>query len=457
MAVQLPPPPNNPVSNSFEWREWFFKVYSKFTQATGISFSGLDFSGSNLNSIVTRDHNTLTNIQGGDSLNRYHLTAAEHTSISTLPTFGTMATQNANAVNITGGTITGISGLGMTYPGAGIANSTGSAWGTSYTTSGSGTVLALANGPTITLANGTGLPVGGITATGTPSSTTYLRGDSTWSTIPAGMVYPGAGIPNSTGSAWGTSYTTSGSGTVVALSDSPTFTTAITSTGALQLTGDATSTQNIATNMTTGTLNIGGNASSAINLNSPTYFSSTVDFSTATYVSDLTLGTAASPSALTVYGSSTFGTSAVPQAVFYYGSFNQSFGQCTFTGSAAGGIVFGSSQTTGSMNFGSASQTGAITLGQSTQTQTVNIATGVPASTKTKTVNIGTSATTAAGATNIAIGSTTGTSTTTINGYFKPPALASAPTYVKGAVYFDTTLNKLRVGGATTWETITSI
>ena len=107
MAVQLPPPPNNPVSNSFEWREWFFKVYSKFTQATGISFSGLDFSGSNLNSIVTRDHNTLTNIQGGDSLNRYHLTAAEHASISTLPSFGTMATQNATAVAITGGSIAG--------------------------------------------------------------------------------------------------------------------------------------------------------------------------------------------------------------------------------------------------------------------------------------------------------------------------------------------------------------
>jgi hypothetical protein len=31
------------------------------------------------------------------------------------------------------------------------------------------------------------------------------------------MVYPGAGIPNSTGTAWGTSYTTTGTGTVVAL------------------------------------------------------------------------------------------------------------------------------------------------------------------------------------------------------------------------------------------------
>jgi hypothetical protein len=33
---------------------------------------------------------------------------------------------------------------------------------------------------------------------------------------------------------------------------------------------------------------------------------------------------------------------------------------------------------------------------------------------------------------------------------------ASAPAYVKGALYFDTTLNKLRVGGATAWETVTS-
>ena len=34
---------------------------------------------------------------------------------------------------------------------------------------------------------------------------------------------------------------------------------------------------------------------------------------------------------------------------------------------------------------------------------------------------------------------------------------AAAPAYVKGAIYFDTTLNKLRVGGATGWETITSV
>jgi hypothetical protein len=50
---------------------------------------------------------------------------------------------------------------------------------------------------------------------------------TTWvsASAPSGMVYPGAGIPNSTGTSWGTSYSTSGSGTVVALTTSPSFTT----------------------------------------------------------------------------------------------------------------------------------------------------------------------------------------------------------------------------------------
>jgi len=34
---------------------------------------------------------------------------------------------------------------------------------------------------------------------------------------------------------------------------------------------------------------------------------------------------------------------------------------------------------------------------------------------------------------------------------------ATAPAYINGGLYFDTTLNKLRVGGATAWETVTSV
>ncbi len=98
---------------------------------------------------------------------------------------------------------------------------------------------------TYTLAAGTELVSGG--ALGTPASgnasnltnlpitlTTFATtGSATWTqstntlNVPhyATMVYPGAGIPNSTGSVWGTSYTTSGSGTVLALVTSPVFVT----------------------------------------------------------------------------------------------------------------------------------------------------------------------------------------------------------------------------------------
>jgi hypothetical protein len=53
---------------------------------------------------------------------------------------------------------------------------------------------------------------------------TVAAGIPSWAT-PASFAYPGAGIANSTGSAWGTSYTTTGSGTVVALATSPTLVT----------------------------------------------------------------------------------------------------------------------------------------------------------------------------------------------------------------------------------------
>lgn len=47
---------------------------------------------------------------------------------------------------------------------------------------------------------------------------------ASWSPGASSMVYPGAGIPNSTGAAWGTSYSVSGTGDV-ALTTSPVFTT----------------------------------------------------------------------------------------------------------------------------------------------------------------------------------------------------------------------------------------
>jgi len=73
---------------------------------------------------------------------------------------------------------------GLTYPAAGVANSTGTSWGSSYT------VGAAANNLVQLNASGQLPAVSGALLTNLPGAT-----------------YPAAGVANSTGSSWGTSYT----------------------------------------------------------------------------------------------------------------------------------------------------------------------------------------------------------------------------------------------------------
>ena len=99
---------------------------------------------------------------------------------------------------------------------------------TSVAVSGGTTGLTTSGGPitaagTITLAGTLAVANGG-TGTSTPSlvqgTNVTITGSWPNQTINASsssQVYPGAGIANSTGTAWGTSYTTTGTGTVVAL------------------------------------------------------------------------------------------------------------------------------------------------------------------------------------------------------------------------------------------------
>lgn len=53
--------------------------------------------------------------------------------------------------------------------------------------------LPTANGTVITTGSSASLPVSAINATGTPSATTYLRGDSTWATVSGGVTSAVAG------------------------------------------------------------------------------------------------------------------------------------------------------------------------------------------------------------------------------------------------------------------------
>jgi len=110
------------------------------------------------------------------------------------------------------------------------ANSGGSITLTGANTASTATItIPATTGNMVTTGDSGTVTVTMISATGTPSASTFLRGDGAWAATTA-QVYPGAGIANSTGSAWGTSYTTSGSGTVVALATSPTFVTPVLGT-----------------------------------------------------------------------------------------------------------------------------------------------------------------------------------------------------------------------------------
>jgi hypothetical protein len=199
------------------------------------------------------------------------------------------------------------------------------------------------------------IPVTVINATGTPSSTTFLRGDGSWATIPAGMVYPAAGIPNSTGSAWGTSYNVTGIGSVV-LSDAPSLTGAVTiggttDTATLTL-GRSTAAQTV--NIATGTT--AASTTKAINIGNA---------GNATSTTNIAIGSATGTSTTTLNGAVTLLATTQNTSI-------------------------GAGQTTGAINIGgTTSATGAITLGRSTSQQTVNIGNITSGSGYFKTVNIG--------------------------------------------------------------------
>lgn len=99
MAIQLPPIPNNPITDVFVWRDWFYKVSQALVQQASIAWSSIDFTGSNLQDIQTRQHNALQNLQGGIASQYYHLSLAQYNSLSaltslpvTVPNGGTGAT-----------------------------------------------------------------------------------------------------------------------------------------------------------------------------------------------------------------------------------------------------------------------------------------------------------------------------------------------------------------------------
>ena len=163
------------------------------------------------NKSISGSTNTLSNI-GNASLT--------NSTISGVSLGGSLAnlTQGTNITFSSGTTYNGSAAItinataaAQVYPGAGIANSTGTAWGTSYTTTGTGTVVALATSPTFvtpllgtpasgTLTNTTGFPAANLAGTALPAAvvTSSLTAVGTiatgvWNGTAVGIAYGGTG------------------------------------------------------------------------------------------------------------------------------------------------------------------------------------------------------------------------------------------------------------------------
>ena len=150
-----------------------------------VAGNGLTLTGTTFDVVGTTDRISVA----ADSID----ISANYVGQTSITTLGTVATGTWSATTIA----VNKGGTGQTTYTDGqllIGNSTGNTLSKATLTQGSGITITNGSGA-ITIANA------------------------------SPMVYPGAGIPNSTGSAWGTSYTTSGSGTVVALATSAALTT----------------------------------------------------------------------------------------------------------------------------------------------------------------------------------------------------------------------------------------
>jgi hypothetical protein len=171
------------------------------------------------------------------------LTALADTNIAIGATQITSGTIDTARIS---GSYTGITGVGTLTAGIWNASTIGVAYGgTGATTltgyvkgSGTSAFTASATVPTTDLsgtisnaqlANSTisGVSLGSnlfsLTIGSNLSGTSYNGSAAVTITNTAPMVYPASGIPNSTGSAWGTSYSTTGSGTVLALATGATL------------------------------------------------------------------------------------------------------------------------------------------------------------------------------------------------------------------------------------------
>lgn len=107
MANPLPPIPNNPIGENYTWRDWLSKVQQILASGTTLLWSNINFLGSNLRDIQTRQHNALQDIQGGTTNEYYHLSALQYSYLAALPTLPLSVSNGGTGANSLTGYVKG--------------------------------------------------------------------------------------------------------------------------------------------------------------------------------------------------------------------------------------------------------------------------------------------------------------------------------------------------------------
>lgn len=82
MANALPPPPTRAANGDFAWIAWYNQLYSLLSTSGAVAWNLVDKAGSSIADLQNKNHDLLTGLQGGTSGEHYHMTAAEHSTIT---------------------------------------------------------------------------------------------------------------------------------------------------------------------------------------------------------------------------------------------------------------------------------------------------------------------------------------------------------------------------------------
>ena len=262
------PIPQNPIGENYPWRDWFQKLSNKvYGSLASQNSNGVTITGGTIDNTAIGSTTPSTGSFTSLTLSAPLKIAYGGTNGFAVPTAGAVAYGNGGAYAFTAVGTTGqvlTSNAGSTPTWTTVVNKIVA--GTNITispTGGTGIVTINAStGTTGTVTSvGLALPSSVFNVTNSPVTTTgTLTGTLTTQAVnsifagPSSGVgsfptfralvtadipalpyatYPGSGIPNSTGTAWGTSYSTTGSNKVV-LSTAPTFDTTTSYTSIAQ-------------------------------------------------------------------------------------------------------------------------------------------------------------------------------------------------------------------------------